>query len=131
MSRPVKSTGRKAYHQERKLPDGDAQEHHTGGAASFAARGAATLGGAGAGAAVWPAPAGRPARAALPAGRAGDAADPAAAHPAEVFKPAVRLNSAAVVLAHIHPSGVAAPSLDIALLDHLVIGAGRWTRVNG
>jgi DNA repair protein RadC len=60
----------------------------------------------------------------------------------EVFREAVRRNGAAVVVAHNHPSGDPTPSpedlrittelaeagrlLDIALLDHLVIGRGRW-----
>src|SRR6185436_10039462 len=62
--------------------------------------------------------------------------------PAEVFRPAMRLNSPAIIIAHAHPSGDPAPSpedvlitrelvsagniLEIELLDHLVIGAGRW-----
>lgn len=61
----------------------------------------------------------------------------------EVFHDAVRLHAAAIVVAHNHPSGDPAPSgddlritaelveagrlLDIELLDHLVIGRGRWT----
>jgi DNA repair protein RadC len=60
----------------------------------------------------------------------------------EVFKEAVRLNSAALIVVHNHPSGDPTPSpedvqvtrqlveagqlLDIELLDHLVIGAGRF-----
>ncbi|NWG22493.1 MAG: DNA repair protein RadC [Chloroflexi bacterium] len=60
----------------------------------------------------------------------------------EVFKEAVRLNSAAIIVVHNHPSGDPSPSpedvlvtrqmieagrlLDIDLLDHLVIGAGRF-----
>ena len=60
----------------------------------------------------------------------------------EVFRDAVRRQAAAVVVAHNHPSGDPAPSaedlrittelaeagrlLDIELLDHLVIGHGRW-----
>ena len=59
-------------------------------------------------------------------------------HPREVFKPAVAMSSAAVIVAHNHPSGEASPSgddldltarldrcgdlLGIALLDHLVVG---------
>jgi len=62
--------------------------------------------------------------------------------PAEVFRPAMRLNSPAIIIAHCHPSGDPAPSpddllitrelvsagkiLDIELLDHLVIGQGTW-----
>src|SRR5918999_2479558 len=61
----------------------------------------------------------------------------------EVFRDAVRACAAAVIVAHNHPSGDAAPSgedlritaelaeagrlLDIELLDHLIIGRGRWT----
>jgi DNA repair protein RadC len=60
----------------------------------------------------------------------------------EVFREAVRRQSAAIVVVHNHPSGDPAPSaedlritrelaeagrlLDIELLDHLVIGHGRW-----
>jgi DNA repair protein RadC len=60
----------------------------------------------------------------------------------EVFRDAVRRQAAAIVVVHNHPSGDPAPSgddiritaelaaagrlLDIELLDHLVIGAGRW-----
>ncbi len=61
----------------------------------------------------------------------------------EVFAEAVRRCAAAVIVAHNHPSGDPAPSgedlritaeladagrlLDIELLDHLIIGRGRWT----
>lgn len=61
----------------------------------------------------------------------------------EVFQDAVRAAAAAIIVAHNHPSGDAAPSgedlritaelaeagrlLDIELLDHLIIGRGRWT----
>lgn len=61
----------------------------------------------------------------------------------EVFRDAVRRCAAAVIVAHNHPSGDPSPSaedlritaelaeagrlLDIELLDHLVIGRGRWT----
>jgi DNA repair protein RadC len=61
----------------------------------------------------------------------------------EVFRDAVRACAAAIIVAHNHPSGDPAPSgedlritaelaeagrlLDIELLDHLVIGRGRWT----
>lgn len=63
--------------------------------------------------------------------------------PREVFRDALLANAAAVVLGHNHPSGDAAPSRDdrrvtrrlaeaaevigIDLLDHLVVGDGRWT----
>lgn len=61
---------------------------------------------------------------------------------AEVFKEAIRLNAASVILAHNHPSGECSPSpedvavtrqiveagrlLDIDVLDHLIIGQGRY-----
>ena len=60
----------------------------------------------------------------------------------EIFKQAVRRNSAAVIVCHNHPSGDPAPSpddvavtrafvqagklLDTEVLDHLVIGKNRW-----
>lgn len=60
----------------------------------------------------------------------------------ELFRDAVRANATAQILVHNHPSGDPAPSaadvsltadvvrcgelLDIAVLDHLVIGQGRW-----
>ncbi len=60
----------------------------------------------------------------------------------ELFREAIRLNSAAVIVAHNHPSGDPTPSpedvsvtrqivqagklLDIDVLDHLVIGQSRW-----
>lgn len=61
---------------------------------------------------------------------------------AEVFRDSVRLNAAAILVAHNHPSGDPSPSpediavtrtmieagklLDIEVLDHLVIGQGRF-----
>ena len=63
-------------------------------------------------------------------------------HPREVFKPALLANAAAILVAHNHPSGDPDPSkedlaltarlkqagelLGIPLLDHLVIGDGRF-----
>ncbi len=60
----------------------------------------------------------------------------------ELFKPAIRKNAAAFIVAHNHPSGDPSPSpddiavtraivqagklLDIDVLDHLVIGMNRW-----
>lgn len=60
----------------------------------------------------------------------------------EVFKDAIRRNAAAIIVVHNHPSGDPTPSpddvaitraiveagklLDIQVLDHLVIGKGRW-----
>jgi DNA repair protein RadC len=64
--------------------------------------------------------------------------DQAAAHPREVVKTALRLNAAAVIFAHNHPSGDPEPSqadtlltqrlrdalalLDVRTLDHLIVG---------
>ncbi len=61
---------------------------------------------------------------------------------AEVFREAVRRNATAILLVHNHPSGDPSPSpedialtrqivaagrtLDIAVLDHIIIGAGRY-----
>ena len=63
-------------------------------------------------------------------------------HPREVFKPAVGLGAAAVIVAHNHPSGCARPSgddleltqrlircgelLGIELLDHVIVGRGEF-----
>lgn len=60
----------------------------------------------------------------------------------ELFKDAIRANASAVIIAHNHPSGDPTPSpddvavtraivqagklLDIDVLDHLVIGQGKW-----
>jgi DNA repair protein RadC len=69
--------------------------------------------------------------------------DSAPIHPREVFKEAVRHSAAAVVLVHNHPSGNPEPSGDdvritirlrdagrvvgIEVLDHVIIGDGRFT----
>jgi DNA repair protein RadC len=61
---------------------------------------------------------------------------------AEVFREAIARNAPNLILAHNHPSGDPTPSpsdldlteslvaagrlLDIAVLDHLIIGHGRW-----
>ncbi|WP_370306202.1 RadC family protein [Sinimarinibacterium flocculans] len=66
--------------------------------------------------------------------------DGAAVYPREVVKAALRRNAAAVILAHNHPSGIAEPSaadralterlrqalgtIDVRVLDHLVVGDG-------
>lgn len=63
-------------------------------------------------------------------------------HPREVFAPALRLGAAAVIVAHNHPSGDPEPSeedktvterlrdagkiLGVPMLDHVVVGAGKW-----
>ncbi len=61
---------------------------------------------------------------------------------AEVFREAIRMNAASIIVVHNHPSGDITPSpedivitkqliqagqlLDIDVLDHLIIGQGRW-----
>lgn len=61
---------------------------------------------------------------------------------AEIFREAIRHNAVALILSHCHPSGDPTPSpedvrvtqmaneaatlLDIDLLDHIVVGEGRW-----
>lgn len=60
----------------------------------------------------------------------------------EIFQAAIKLKASAIILVHNHPSGDPTPSpddvavtraavqagkmLDISILDHLVIGQGRW-----
>jgi DNA repair protein RadC len=60
----------------------------------------------------------------------------------ELFKDAIRTNSSAIIVVHNHPSGDPTPSpddvavtraivqagklLDIDVLDHMVIGQGKW-----
>jgi DNA repair protein RadC len=62
--------------------------------------------------------------------------------PAEIFKPAVRVNAQVIIMAHNHPSGDPTPSpedeqvtrqleqvgqyLDTELLDHIVVGKDCW-----
>lgn len=61
---------------------------------------------------------------------------------AEVFRPAIRRNAAAIAIAHNHPSGAAFPSpqdisitkeiikagklIGVSVLDHIVVGQGRF-----
>ncbi len=61
-------------------------------------------------------------------------------HPREIVKLTLQRNSAAVIIAHNHPSGIAEPShadelitqrvkealarVDIRLLDHIIVGDG-------
>jgi DNA repair protein RadC len=63
-------------------------------------------------------------------------------HVGELFKPAIRRNAAALIVVHNHPSGDPTPSpddvavtrsivqagklLDVDVLDHMVIGQGKW-----
>ncbi len=63
-------------------------------------------------------------------------------HPREIFREAIRFSAASLVLVHNHPSGDPSPSpqdlattrrlneagrlLGIDLLDHVIIGDGRW-----
>lgn len=69
--------------------------------------------------------------------------DGATVHPREVVKRALKLNAAAVILAHNHPTGIAEPSqademitarvrdalalVDIRVLDHLIVGGTTVT----
>jgi DNA repair protein RadC len=64
-------------------------------------------------------------------------------HPREVFKVALELSSASIIITHNHPSGDPSPSredimiteklceggklLGIDVLDHIIIGDGRYT----
>jgi DNA repair protein RadC len=64
------------------------------------------------------------------------------AHPRDIFREAIAHSAASVIIAHNHPSGDPAPSRDdlalterlvkagelvgIPLVDHLIIGDGRW-----
>ena len=51
-------------------------------------------------------------------------------HPREVFRPAIQYNSAAIVLAHNHPSNIATPSAqDIEITEQLV-KAGKVIGIN-
>jgi DNA repair protein RadC len=70
----------------------------------------------------------------------------ASVHPREVVKKVLLHNAAAVIIAHNHPSGIAEPShsdtlitrklqkalklIDVALLDHLVIGDGDYVSLS-
>lgn len=67
-------------------------------------------------------------------------------HPREVFRPAVAEGAAAVILVHNHPSGDPSPSaedravtrqlagagrtLGIPVLDHVIVGDGRWAALS-
>jgi len=67
--------------------------------------------------------------------------DSASVHPREVVREALMHNSAAVILAHNHPSGLVEPSqadelitrrlkdalalVDVRVLDHVIIGDSR------
>jgi len=67
--------------------------------------------------------------------------DGASVHPREVVRQTIARNSAAVIFAHNHPSGVAEPSqadelitqrlrdalalVDVRVLDHIIVGDGR------
>jgi len=67
-------------------------------------------------------------------------------HPREVFKVALLANAGAIILAHNHPSGDPTPSRDdvqltrriahagkiigIDVIDHIVVGDGRWTSLH-
>lgn len=69
--------------------------------------------------------------------------DGASIHPREVVKACLKVNAAAVIMAHNHPSGVAEPSqadisithriqrvlseVDVRVLDHLIVGDSECT----
>ena len=69
----------------------------------------------------------------------------APARPIEIFREAFHHNSAAIIIAHNHPSGDPTPSaadltitrqaiavgnlLHVPVLDHLIIGRGRWVSI--
>jgi DNA repair protein RadC len=64
-------------------------------------------------------------------------------HPREVFKEAIKFSAAGIILVHNHPSGDPSPSpedrattrrlmeagqiVGIEVLDHIIIGDGRWS----
>ncbi len=66
-------------------------------------------------------------------------------HPREVFRPALEYSATAVILAHNHPSGIAAPSepdiaitkqiieagkiLGISLLDHVIVAKNKFESI--
>ena len=68
--------------------------------------------------------------------------DGASVYPREVVKKALKLNAAAVILAHNHPSGLSVPSqadiriteklksalllVDVRVLDHMIVGDGEF-----
>jgi DNA repair protein RadC len=61
---------------------------------------------------------------------------------AELYKPALRLNAASIIMSHCHPSSDVSPSpedirvtklayeagelLGVKLIDHLIVGRGQW-----
>jgi len=69
--------------------------------------------------------------------------DETIAHPREVFRDAVRLGAAGIILVHNHPTGQTSPSsedmrlteqliaccqtLQITVLDHVILGHGEFT----
>lgn len=72
--------------------------------------------------------------------------DASLVHPRDVFRPAILASAAAIIISHNHPSGNAEPSpqdieltkrlvaagkiLDIAVLDHVIIGEGRYVSLH-
>lgn len=68
--------------------------------------------------------------------------DAAILHPREIFKPAIKNSASKIILVHNHPSGNPEPSsedlditkqlidagklIDIKILDHVIIGGGKW-----
>ena len=71
--------------------------------------------------------------------------DASLVHPREVFRPAVMEGASAIILVHNHPSGDPTPSTEdhsvtrrltragraigIPVLDHVIIGDGRWCAI--
>ena len=56
--------------------------------------------------------------------------DASMAHPREIFRAAILSNAAAVILAHNHPSGTPAPSLDDRLITERIADAGAILGIN-
>ena len=68
--------------------------------------------------------------------------DSSLVHPREVFKDAIAVSAASIIVAHNHPSGDPSPSVEdtritkrlaesgellgIDLLDHIILGENRW-----
>lgn len=68
--------------------------------------------------------------------------DSALLHPREIFRPAIKNSAAKIILVHNHPSGDPTPSeidlkvtdklievgntIDIPVVDHVIVGNGKW-----
>ena len=51
-------------------------------------------------------------------------------HPREVFKTAIKHNSAAIILAHNHPSGDVTPSKEDVAITSQLVNAGKIMSIN-